>query len=208
MRCAGITDDPNIGSDGEDDLPRLESSVDSDSNADLTSESGKQVDLFSEIHLNELKKLEKQVEQMESEKISLTQNLRESQSVAERSQAELQSLMTRLVQLGSRIQSLDHIRDQAAQNIVSKNEVRFCRSFFSPLTCSMYGVNLYMGGRGRFSVHLVIARETEPNRYAVSAVVRVGLQRDRTNTKRAGRPGEAAQLLRRYDTVEERANQC
>lgn len=60
---------------------------------------------------------------MENEKVSLTQNLKESQSVAERSQAELQSLMTKLVQLGARIQSLDHIRDQAAQKIVAKNEV-------------------------------------------------------------------------------------
>lgn len=119
----GITDDPNIGSDGEDDLPRLPTNVDGSSNSDMNAESGKQVDLFSEIHLNELKKLEKQLEQMESEKVSLTQNLKESQSVAERSQAELQSLMTKLVQLGARIQSLDHIRDQAAQKIVAKNEL-------------------------------------------------------------------------------------
>lgn len=62
---------------------------------------------------------------MESEKVSLTQNLKESQSAAERSQAELQNLMARLVQLGARIQSLDHIRDQAAQKIVSKNDVNF-----------------------------------------------------------------------------------
>ncbi len=60
---------------------------------------------------------------MENEKISLTQNLRESQSAAERSQTKLQSLMARLIQVGARIQSLDHIKDQAAQNVVSKNEV-------------------------------------------------------------------------------------
>lgn len=38
--------------------------MNSGSTVDLTSESGKQVDLFSEIHLNELKKLEKQLEQV------------------------------------------------------------------------------------------------------------------------------------------------
>lgn len=60
----GITDDPNVGSEGDDDLPRLPSNANSTSNVDLASESGKQVDLFSEIHLNELKKLEKQLEQV------------------------------------------------------------------------------------------------------------------------------------------------
>lgn len=57
--------------------------------------------------------------------MSLTQNLRESQSAAERSQTELQNLMARLIHLGARIKSLDHIRDQAAQNLVTKNEVIF-----------------------------------------------------------------------------------
>jgi protein bicaudal D len=64
---AGITDDQAIGSDGEDDLPvlkRIEADLKSGSNADISSPDGKQVDLFSEIHLNELKKLEKQLEQV------------------------------------------------------------------------------------------------------------------------------------------------
>lgn len=63
---AGITDDPNVGSDADDDLPmkNLEKTSKSGSTIDLASESGKQVDLFSEIHLNELKKLEKQLEQV------------------------------------------------------------------------------------------------------------------------------------------------
>ncbi len=62
----GIADDPNICSEGDDDLPirRLEGNSRSSSTLDLPSESGKQVDLFSEIHLNELKKLEKQLEQV------------------------------------------------------------------------------------------------------------------------------------------------
>lgn len=60
----GITDDPNMGSDGEDDIPRLPSNADGSSNREENAESGKQVDLFSEIHLNELKKLEKQLEQV------------------------------------------------------------------------------------------------------------------------------------------------
>jgi protein bicaudal D len=65
--CAGITDDQAMGSDGEDDLPvlkRIEADLKSSSNTDISSPDGKQVDLFSEIHLNELKKLEKQLEQV------------------------------------------------------------------------------------------------------------------------------------------------
>lgn len=65
--CAGITDDQAVGSDGEDDLPvlkRIEADLKSSSNTDISSPDGKQVDLFSEIHLNELKKLEKQLEQV------------------------------------------------------------------------------------------------------------------------------------------------
>lgn len=56
-----------MGSDGEDDLPvlkRIEADLKSGSNSDIRSPDGKQVDLFSEIHLNELKKLEKQLEQV------------------------------------------------------------------------------------------------------------------------------------------------
>lgn len=64
MCGAGITDDQALGSD-EDELPVLKRiEADLKSSSDLASPDGKQVDLFSEIHLNELKKLEKQVEQV------------------------------------------------------------------------------------------------------------------------------------------------
>lgn len=42
-------------------LKRIEEDL---KDTELTSPDGKQVDLFSEIHLNELKKLEKQLEQV------------------------------------------------------------------------------------------------------------------------------------------------
>jgi hypothetical protein len=67
LNFPGITDDQAMGSDGEDDLPvlkRIEADLKSGSNTDIDSPDGKQVDLFSEIHLNELKKLEKQLEQV------------------------------------------------------------------------------------------------------------------------------------------------
>ncbi|RZF44727.1 hypothetical protein LSTR_LSTR000679 [Laodelphax striatellus] len=60
----GIADDQAIGSDDDDDMPVLKKiEADIKNTSDLASPDGKQVDLFSEIHLNELKKLEKQLEQ-------------------------------------------------------------------------------------------------------------------------------------------------
>ncbi|XP_075215937.1 microtubule-associated protein Bicaudal D [Lycorma delicatula] len=108
----GITDDQAIGSD-DDELPvlkRIEADLKS---SDLASPDGKQVDLFSEIHLNELKKLEKQLEQVEGEKVALTQTLRDSQSVAEKNQNKLQALIVRLVHLRAHIDSLEHLRSRA-----------------------------------------------------------------------------------------------
>lgn len=52
------------GSDGEEELPVLKRIEEDLKGSELTSPDGKQVDLFSEIHLNELKKLEKQLEQV------------------------------------------------------------------------------------------------------------------------------------------------
>jgi len=109
----GITDEHAIGSD-EDELPVLKKvEADLKNTSDLASPDGKQVDLFSEIHLNELKKLEKQVEQMEGEKTQLTSSLRESQQEAEQSKAEMQAILARLMTLRAHIDSLDHVRKQA-----------------------------------------------------------------------------------------------
>lgn len=118
----GITDDPNIGSD-DDDLPglkRLEADIKSNSNTDLNSPDGKQVDLFSEIHLNELRKLEKQLEQAEKEKMLLTQNLRDSQTQIEKSQGELQLFMARLVQLAAHVDSLYYLRQKIDKDVINR----------------------------------------------------------------------------------------
>lgn len=119
----GITDGQEIGSDADDEEPLKEIERNLDTNDVLNSSSDKQVDLFSEIHLNELKKLEKQLELMENEKMLLAQSLRESQSATEKSQSDLQGLMARIVQLSARIQCLDHIRNQADQKIIPENEL-------------------------------------------------------------------------------------
>lgn len=84
-----------------------------DGNSELASPDEKQVDLFSEVHLNELRKLEKQLEQLEKEKHGLTQNLRDSQATVERSQTELQSFLSRLTLLAAHVDSLQVTRAHA-----------------------------------------------------------------------------------------------
>ncbi|XP_071566358.1 protein bicaudal D isoform X1 [Temnothorax nylanderi] len=113
LSIRGITEDQTICSDGEDDSPALRRiEADLKTQEPGTSAADKQVDLFSEIHLNELKKLEKQLELAETEKAHLTQNLRESQYAVEKSQAELQSFVARIVQLAAHVQSLHHLHSK------------------------------------------------------------------------------------------------
>ncbi|XP_066601856.1 protein bicaudal D isoform X2 [Prorops nasuta] len=112
LSIRGITDDPTICSDGEDDSPALRRIEADLKNQEAGSSTGKQVDLFSEIHLNELKKLEKQLEMAETEKAHLTQNLRESQYTVEKSQGELQAFIARIVQLAAHVQSLHHLHSK------------------------------------------------------------------------------------------------
>lgn len=61
LYIVGMTEDHPMGSDEEDELPSLQT-IEADLKMDLASPDNKQVDLFSEIHLNEIKKLEKQLE--------------------------------------------------------------------------------------------------------------------------------------------------
>ncbi|XP_011869463.1 PREDICTED: protein bicaudal D isoform X2 [Vollenhovia emeryi] len=113
LSIRGITEDQTICSDGEDDSPALRRiEADLKTQEPGTSAADKQVDLFSEIHLNELKKLEKQLELAETEKAHLTQNLRESQYAVEKSQTELQSFVARIVQLAAHVQSLHHLHSK------------------------------------------------------------------------------------------------
>ncbi|XP_014247214.1 protein bicaudal D [Cimex lectularius] len=97
-----------LGSD-DDDLPVLKRFEADLNNTELASPEAKHVDLFSEIHLNELKKLEKQLEQVEGEKVALVQTLRESQTSAERYQSDLQSLRGRIIKLACNIDTLHNL---------------------------------------------------------------------------------------------------
>ncbi|XP_023174499.2 protein bicaudal D [Drosophila hydei] len=108
---SNMEDNASNNSDGEEEnlaLKRLEA----DLSTELKSPDGTKCDLFSEIHLNELKKLEKQLESMENEKTHLTTNLREAQSSLDKSQNELQNFMSRLALLAAHVDALVQLKKQ------------------------------------------------------------------------------------------------
>ena len=104
-------DDSVGGSDLEDDIPTLKR-LEADLSNELKSPDGTKVDLFSEIHLNELKKYEKQLESLESEKANLTTNLRDAQQNLDKSQNDLQNFMAKVSLLAAHVDSLHHLRKQ------------------------------------------------------------------------------------------------
>ncbi|XP_045623810.2 protein bicaudal D isoform X2 [Procambarus clarkii] len=109
MKLSGSTDFGE--SDGEDDTPvlrRLESELLSAGGG--TAEMGG--DLFSEIHLNELRKLEKKLEEAEHEKSQLTTNLKESQEGLEKTRGELDAQHARVSHLLGHISALVKLHDQ------------------------------------------------------------------------------------------------
>lgn len=105
----GMDGEGNLHSDAEEDLPALKR-IEDDLSSDLKSPDGTKVDLFSEIHLNELKKLEKQLEHMEKEKTSLTANLRDAQQTLDRSQNDLQNFMARVALLAAHVEALHTLK--------------------------------------------------------------------------------------------------
>lgn len=119
-------DDGVGGSDLEDDIPTLKR-LEADLSNELKSPDGTKVDLFSEIHLNELKKYEKQLEQLESEKANLTSNLRDAQQNLDKSQNDLQNFFAKVTLLSAHVDSLHHLRKQIEnedriKKIDTKNE--------------------------------------------------------------------------------------
>lgn len=107
-------DDGNFNSDGEEDLPTLKR-LEADLSSEMQSPDGTKVDLFSEIHLNELKKLEKQLEILENEKGCLTSTLREAQQSLDSSQNELHNFMSRVSLLAAHVDSLQQLKRHVEQ---------------------------------------------------------------------------------------------
>ncbi|XP_049536182.1 protein bicaudal D isoform X2 [Anopheles darlingi] len=115
----GMEESALNSSDCEEEIPalrdstlkRLEASLEAET-ADLKSPDGTKVDLFSEIHLNELKKLEKQLETMENEKLCLTANLRDAQQNLDKSQNDVQNFMSKLLVMAAHVDALHNLKKQ------------------------------------------------------------------------------------------------
>uniref|UniRef100_A0A336LXL5 CSON007343 protein n=1 Tax=Culicoides sonorensis TaxID=179676 RepID=A0A336LXL5_CULSO len=106
----GMEENNMNSSDCEEDksqLKRLEHDM-----SDLKSPDGTKVDLFSEIHLNELKKLEKQLEQLETEKTGLSNNLRDAQQNLDKSQNDMQNFVAKILLLAAHVDALHHLKKQ------------------------------------------------------------------------------------------------
>ncbi|CAH0381680.1 unnamed protein product [Bemisia tabaci] len=117
----GMTEDHPMGSDEEDELPSLQT-IEADLKMDLASPDNKQVDLFSEIHLNEIKKLEKQLELVETEKTSLVQKFKEAQASSDHNHKLLENIVARITKLDAYISSLDSLTKKAQEKINSAKE--------------------------------------------------------------------------------------
>lgn len=119
IHSGGPMDDGSGNSDGEEDSSALKR-FESDLTDELKTPDGTSVDLFSEIHLNELKKLEKQLENLENEKSHLTVNLTEVQQNLDKSQNEMHNFMARLSLLAAHVDSLQTLKRQIASQDASK----------------------------------------------------------------------------------------
>lgn len=107
----GPIDEGSGNSDGEEDSSALKR-FETDLSDELKTPDGTTVDLFSEIHLNELKKLEKQLENLENEKSHLTVNLTDVQQNLDKSQNEMQNFMARLSLLAAHVEALQTLKRQ------------------------------------------------------------------------------------------------
>lgn len=129
-------EDHTLNSDGEEDIPALKR-LEADLSSELKSPDGTKVDLFSEIHLNELKKLEKQLEILENDKICLTNNLRDAQQNLDKSQNELQNFLSRVTLLAAHVDSLYQLRKQ-----IDGEEKLMCKFLNFTLTMQKYSFEL------------------------------------------------------------------
>ena len=77
--------------------------------------SGPTSDLFSEIHLNELQKLEKQLETIEGEKLQLTNSLQEAKESLDRMKGDVASQLTCISQLKIHSENLDCLQNEVQQ---------------------------------------------------------------------------------------------
>lgn len=127
LRLSGLCEDSNKLEEEEEDgtpiLKRLEADFMKNQRSfdDLSgsSKSGAVGDLFSEVHLNEIRKLEKQLEQAENEKSQLSKHLKASQEQLERMRLDVDREQSRVVQLMSHLAVLENVYGGEIERIPS-----------------------------------------------------------------------------------------
>jgi protein bicaudal D len=77
-------------------------------------EGEKQIDLFSEIHLNQMKKLE-------GERNALTKSLKEVQDLSDKSKGQVAALQAALTTIVSHIDALNSLKENTSQKILEKS---------------------------------------------------------------------------------------
>lgn len=108
----GMHEDHDVGgSDSEGDDVRIPEQMDTGRPQE------KQVDLFSEIHLNQMKKLEKQLEGVEGERNALTKSLKEIQDQVEREKSKVACLQAGVTTIISHIEALNNLKNDIAKRV-------------------------------------------------------------------------------------------
>jgi len=107
----------SMGSDGDEEAPVFKKMSDDMRDAEEDDEAAPAEDLFSEIHLGQLKKLEKQLENSETEKLSLTTNVREVQDNLESARKEVSGQKAKVSELLAYITELTKLKDEDATKL-------------------------------------------------------------------------------------------
>jgi len=109
----------SMGSDGDEDTPVFKKvSEDVKEPEEDDDESAPAEDLFSEIHLGQLKKLEKQLESSETEKMSLSLNVREIQDNLENSRKEVLAQKAKVSELLAFVGELTKLNNSESEKII------------------------------------------------------------------------------------------
>ena len=108
-----------MGSDGDEDTPVFKKvSEDVKEPEEDDDESAPAEDLFSEIHLGQLKKLEKQLESSETVKMSLSLNVREIQDNLENSRKEVLAQKAKVSELLAFVGELTKLNNSESEKII------------------------------------------------------------------------------------------
>lgn len=113
----GLHDDHDIGSDSDGEDVRIPEEMDTGRTQE------KQVDLFSEIHLNQMKKLEKQLEGVEGERNALTKGLKDIQDQMEKGKSQVACLQAAVATIMSHIEALNNLKNEIAKKVEKPESV-------------------------------------------------------------------------------------